>query len=199
MTERAQHGNVDLPQLGSLPALVDLVEGHATAVLLVRPLGGLAEVVGDSVGIDIATSRGLLHVDALVSGVRDGDRLDLELADAGELVQRRGYARVDAVLEVSVAAAPGGTERIAAAAVNISGSGAVVSRLGNLAIGESVSLSLRLSPVEPPILISGRIVRAFGEPLRAVHFEQLHGSDRERIVRYVFERQRLELQRDHRA
>jgi hypothetical protein len=194
MTERPRHGRIDLPQLGSLPALVDLVAGHATAVLLVRPLRGLDEVVGDSVGIDIVTSRGLLHVDAQVSGVRDGE-LDLEIADDGELVQRREFARVDAVLEVTVASPPGGTEKIAAAAVNISGSGAVVSRLGGLEIGESVSLSLRLAPSEPPIVISGRIVREFGEHLRAIHFEQLHGADRERIVRYVFERQRLELQR----
>jgi hypothetical protein len=199
MTERRQHGKVDVPQLGSLPALVDIVAGHATAVLLVRPLRGLDQVVGDSVGIDIATSRGLLHVDALVSGVRDGELLDLEIADDGELVQRREFARVDAVLEVSVASPPGGTQKIAAAAVNISGSGAVVSRLGGMAIGAPVSLTLRLGPAEPPIVISGRIVREFGEHLRAIHFEQLHQSDRERIVRYVFERQRLELQRANRS
>jgi PilZ domain len=195
MTERAQHGKIDVPQLGSIPVLVDLVTGHATATLLVRPLRGLDEVVGDSVGIDIATSRGLLHVEARVAGVRDGELLDLEIADEGELVQRRAFARVDAVLEVTVASPPGGAERIAAAAVNISGSGAVVARLGGLTIGEAVSLSLRLAPLEPPILISGRIVREFGEHLRAIHFEQLQQSDRERIVRYVFERQRLELQR----
>jgi len=196
MTE--QRGRVDVPQLGSLPALVDLVSGHATATLLVRPLRGLDDVVGDSVGIDITTSRGLLHVDARIAGVRDGELLDLEIAEDGELVQRREFARVDAVLAVTVASPPGGTEQIAAAAVNISGSGAVVSRLGALAIGDSVTLSLRLAPTEPPILISGRIVREFGEHLRAIHFEQVHQSDRERIVRYVFERQRLDLQRINR-
>jgi hypothetical protein len=192
MTDRAQHGKIDVPQLGSLPAIVDLVAGHATATLLVRPLRGLDQVVGDSVGIDITTSRGLLHVDARVAGVRDGELLDLEVID-DELVQRRDFARVDAVLEVTVTPPPGGAGTIAAAAINISGSGAVVSRLGGLEIGESVSLSLRLAPSDPPILINGRIVREFGEHLRAVQFDEMHQSDRERIVRYVFERQRLEL------
>ena len=193
MTE--QRGRIDVPQLGSLPALVDLDSGHATATLLVRPLRGLDDVVGDSVGIDITTSRGLLHVDARIAGVRDGDLLDLECADDGEVVQRREFARVDASLAVTVASQPGAKGQIPAAAVNISGSGAVVSRLGALAIGEPVTLSLQLVPAEPPILISGRVVREFGEHLRAIHFEQVHQSDRERIVRYVFERQRLELQR----
>ena len=116
-----------------------------------------------------------------------------------DVAQRREFARVDAVLEVSIASAPGATEQITAAAVNISGSGAVVSNLGGMAIGDSVSLSLQLAPADPPILISGRIVRAFGEHLRAIHFELLHPSDRERIVRYVFERQRLELKRVNRT
>ena len=48
-------------------------------------------------------------------------------------------------------------------------------------------------------MISGRVVRECDEHLRAVHFEHVQQADRERIVHYVFERQRLELQRSRRA
>ncbi len=150
MTKRAQRGSIELPEVGSIPALVELTAGQATAMLLVRPLG--------------------------------------------EVTQRRNYARVDAGLEVRVAASSAPT-----VAVNISGSGAVLSHLDGLASGDLVELLLQLGPAEPPIAISGRVTREGDGHLRAVHFEHVAPADRERIVRYVFARQRLEAQRTRRA
>ena len=173
---------------------MELDADHATAMLLVHPLRALDDVVGTQVSIDVTTNRGLLHVDARVSAVRDGDVLDLEVAGDREVIQRRGYARVDAVLEVAVAP-EGAATKVAAVVVNISGSGAVVSRLDHLEPGERVDMELQLGGGEPPVMITGRVVRETGANLRAVHFEELARADRERIVHFVFERQRLELQR----
>jgi hypothetical protein len=198
MSARAQHGSIAVPQVGSIPALVELDAAHATAVLLVHPLRTLDGVVGTRVGIDLTTDRGLLHVDADVAEVRDGDVLELDVTGDRRVIQRREYARVDAALDVSVA--PHGVgEKRAAMAVNISGSGVVVSRLDELDPGEAVDIWLQLNPAEPPIQISGRIVRECDDRLRAVHFETVAKADRERIVHFVFERQRLELQRMKRA
>jgi len=193
MTQRAQRGSIELPGFGGIPALVELTAGQATAMLLVRPLATLADVVGTHVGIDVATHRGLLHVDARVAGVRDGELLDLEVAGEGEVTQRRNYARVDAGLEVTVAASS-----VPTVAVNISGSGVVLSHLEGLASGDVVELLLQLAPAEPPIAISGRVTREGDGALRAVHFEHVAPADRERIVQYVFARQRLEAQRTRR-
>jgi len=193
MSQRAQHGSIDVPDIGPLPALVEIDARHATAVLLVRPLHALEDVVGTHVSIDVATRRGLLHCDARVAAIRDGDVLDLEVDGDREIIQRRSYARVDAVLEVTV------TPGIPATAMNISGSGAVVSHLDDLEPGDPVELSLKLAPHEPPIVIGGRVVRECAENLRAIHFEQVARADRERIVHWVFERQRLEIQRVRRA
>ena len=194
MTARAQHGSIEVPEVGSIPALVELDAERATAMLLVHPLRALDDVVGAQVGIDVTTNRGLLHVDARVAGVGAGDVLELEGAGDREVIQRRDYARVDAVLEAAVAP-PGAAEKLAAVVVNISGSGAVVSRLDDLAPGDPVEIELQLAPGEPPITICGRVVREMNDQLRAIHFEELTRSDRERIVHFVFERQRLELQR----
>lgn len=188
MRPRAQRGSVEVPEIGSLPALVELDAGHGTAVLLVRPMHTLDGVVGTNVGVDITTDRGLLHVDARVADFRDGEVLELDVG-LRKVIQRREYARVDVVLEVMV------TPEIRAVAVNISGSGAVVSRLDGLAPGDAVDLSLQLAPHEPPIVIRGRVVRECDEQLRAIHFEEVTQVDRERIVHFVFERQRRELQR----
>ena len=58
----------------------------------------------------------------------DRAALRVEVAGERELIQRREYARVDAFLEVAVTSA-GAAEKQPAVAVNISGSGAVISRL----------------------------------------------------------------------
>jgi hypothetical protein len=163
---------------------------HATAMLLVRPLQSLAATVGRDITLDIATNRGLLHVDAQVLDAPAGEVLEL-LTGHSELIQRREFVRVDAFLEVVATPVPAGAP-IPAAVVNISASGAVVSRLAALKTGDEVRLELRLAPLEPPLEIVARVVRESDEQFRAVHFEQIQESDRERIVRFVFDRQRRE-------
>ena len=191
MTARGKHATVTLPELGSFPAVVDMDTEHATAMLLVRPLHPLDDAVGSDVQIDMPTKRGLLHLGAHVVQAPDGEVLELDLTGESQLVQRRDFVRVDAFLEV-VVTPDGAEDPIPAAVVNISGSGAVVSRLAGTEIGDIAHLELRLAPYEPPLAIEARVVRAFDEQFRAVHFELIEEADRERIVRFVFERQRLE-------
>jgi hypothetical protein len=190
VTARGQHATVTLPEIGSFPAVVELDDEHATAMLLVRPLQSLTGTVGSDVQIDIATKRGLLHVDAQVVEASAGEVLELGLTSS-ELVQRRSFVRVDAFLEVVVTPSTTG-QPLPAAVVNISASGAVVSRLSGMAVGDDARLDLRLAPYDPPLRIDARVVRKFDEQFRAVHFELIQESDRERIVRFVMDRQRLE-------
>jgi hypothetical protein len=188
-----KHGSIEVPKVGTLPALVELDAGQAT--LLVRTVHALDDVVGTQVAIDVTTSRGLLHCEARVAGVRDGEVLDLEIGARREVIQRREFARVDAVLQVTVASG------ITAAALNISGSGLLLSAREGLAPGDAIDLTLWLAPHEPPIAIKGRVVRRAEKDRQvwAVHFEHVHEANRERIVRFVFERQRVELQRSKRT
>ena len=194
MTARPQHARVALPGLGCIPALVELDGAQATAVLLARPIRPLADILGEDVAIHLTTARGLLRLDARIVSVAGGDRLELDVHTRCDLVQRRTFARVNAFLE-TIAVPPGGARTINAAIVNISAAGAVIARLDGLSPGDPVDLSVTLAPHEPPVEIGGRVVREFEGVLRAVHFERLHEVDRERIVRFVIARQRLELKR----
>ncbi len=188
---RGRHAKVTLPEIGTFPAVVDMTPGRATAMLLARPLRPLDGKVGAEVGIDITTKRGLLHIDAQLVEVPSGEVLELGLTGGEQLIQRRSFARVDALIEVVVTPAATG-EEIPAAIVNISACGAVVSRLSAMEPGEEVRLSLQLAPYEPPLQIVGRVVREHDNEFRAVQFEQIQEADRERIIRFVFDRQRLE-------
>jgi hypothetical protein len=191
MTSRGRHATVTLPDLGSFPVVIDMDAEHATAMLLVRPLHSLTAAVGRDVQIDMPTNRGLLHLGAHVVQAPDAEVLELDLTGTSELVQRRGFVRVDAFLEVVVTPEEG-AEPIPAAVVNISGSGAVVSRLPATEVGDVAHLELRLAPFDPPLAIDARVVRVFDEQFRAVRFELIKEADRERIVRFVFDRQRLD-------
>jgi hypothetical protein len=191
VTGRGKHATVTLGELGSFPAVVDVENEHATAMLLVRPLRPLDATVGSEVQIDMPTKRGLLHLDGQVVQAPDGEMLELDLTGESKLLQRRDFVRVDAFLEVVVTPETTGAP-IPAAVVNISGSGAVVSRLSATNVGDIARLELRLAPADPPLLIEARVVRVFEDEFRAVHFELIKESDRERIVRFVFDRQRLE-------
>lgn len=190
---RGQHATVVVAKLGSFPAVVDMEDEHATAMLLVRPMQPLAGAVGSEVTIDIATKRGLLHVDAQVVGAPESEVLELGLTGKTKLDQRREYARVDAFLEV--VATPASGEAVPAAVVNISASGAVIARLACMGVGDTATFSLRLAPLEPPLELVGRVVRTFDGQFHAIHFDEIHDADRERIVRFVFDRQRLERHR----
>jgi hypothetical protein len=195
MTTRLKHARIALPGLGTIPALVDIDGTRATVVLLARPIRPLDALLGEQVAIHLTTRRGLLRLDARIVTVAGGDRMTLEIHGHCELVQRRAFARVDAFLEVVAVFPPGSGKTIAAGVVNISAAGAVISRLDGLSPGDPVDLTLTLASQEPPVEIGGRVVREFDRVLRAVYFERVHDADRERIVRFVIARQRLELKR----
>jgi hypothetical protein len=195
MNMRAKHARVTLPELGCIPALVEIDGARATVMLLARPIRPLDAILGEGVAIHLTTARGLLRLEGRISTVAGRDRLELEVHGRSELIQRRAFARVDAFVDVLAVAPPGSAKTTAAAIVNISAAGAVVSRLEHLSLGDPVDLMLTLAPQEPPVEIGARVVREFDRVLRAVYFERLHDADRERIVRFVIARQRLELKR----
>ncbi|HEY0343696.1 MAG TPA: PilZ domain-containing protein [Solirubrobacteraceae bacterium] len=195
MTARPQHARVALPGLGWIPALVEIDGPRGSAVLLARPIRPLEEIVGEDVAIHLTTARGVQRLDARIATVTGGERMDLEFHGHCEPIQRRTFARIDAFLDVVAEAPPGSGAKVVAGIVNISAAGAVVSRLDGLSPGDPVDLSLRLAPNEPQIEIGGRVVRGFEGVLRAVTFERIHEADRERIVRFVITRQRMELKR----
>jgi hypothetical protein len=191
MSQRPQHARLTLPAFGSIPALVELDGERASAVLLARPLQSLESILGEDVEIHITTGRGVLRLDARIAAVSASERMELEVHHRHQLQQRRSFARVNTFLEV-VVTPPDGEKEISAAVVNISAAGAVISDLTGLSPGDAIELSVTLAAQDPPIQIGASVVRQVEKLLTAVHFERVRESDRERIVRFVLERQREE-------
>ncbi len=111
--------------------------------------------------------------------------------DGGEVVQRREWARVDAVLPVRITA-DGGVGQ--AHTRNLSAGGMLVLDPVGLAVGDLVGFALRLADSELPITGRGTVTAVRGaERTAAIRFDAVLSADRERIVRWVMERQRQEL------
>jgi c-di-GMP-binding flagellar brake protein YcgR len=194
MSPHRQQARVFLPEFGGIPAVVDFGTDRASAFLMARPIRALTNSVGQVVTIEVTTPRGLLHFDARISGVPQGEELELEVLGNSQVIQRREFVRVDAIVDVTITPIPRDGMKIEGSTLNLSGSGAIVSKVGKLNAGDGIDIAMRLGPRGPAIVAGGRVVREFEHGVRAVHFEHLLETDRDQIVRFVFERQRLELQ-----
>jgi hypothetical protein len=109
----------------------------------------------------------------------------------GEVVQRREWVRVDAALPVLLSTRGG---VLLAYTRNLSAGGMLVQNPLATELGELVDFALRLD--EDGDAVPGRgpvtALRERGE-LMAVRFDELATPDRERIVQWVTDRQRLAL------
>ena len=80
----------------------------------------------------------------------------------------------------------------------------LLSGADDLPLGAHVRFSLNLGPGVKPIDGSGQVVRAGDEGKRALVFDQISRGDRQRLIHFVFERQREALAKvgrviDHRS
>jgi hypothetical protein len=78
--------------------------------------------------------------------------------------------------------------------LDLSGSGA---RLRNpadgdhLVLGRMVWLEISISEADEPIQARGTVLRELEDGSKGVHFDYIREQDRDRLVRFLFERQRL--------
>lgn len=189
MTENGP-GRLTLPDdLGELPARVRISDdGRATALLLNH---GHALESGSTVTLDLPTPRGLLHVDAQVTEAGADQVVELDFAGEPELIQRRDNVRVAAFVPILIEGPPPGAPPIDTRTLDIGGGGALVAHLGRFDIGQVVNVTMHYSDAAAPISTQATVVRDAGENRRGLRFEGMGAKDRDRLVRFVFERERM--------
>ena len=169
---------IRLPDGPDLPARVDAADAASVTLVLAVPqdVGRGEAVVEYRSPTGIHRIRGALE--PRDSGVMRLDRR------GEEIVQRREWARVDAVVPVDV-------DTTATVTRNLSGGGALIHDPLDLPLGTAVRLRLHLDGVA--IAARGVIVRAAGEHAKGIELTAVTEGDRECIVRFVHERQRAAL------
>ena len=113
------------------------------------------------------------------------------LEDA-EVLQRREFVRIDAPQPVLVEAEEGSAP-VRTHALDVSGGGMLLRGLASLELGTSVRFRLELGAGEPTIEGRARVVRAGDSDERGVVFEQISSANRQRLIRFIFDRQRAAL------
>jgi PilZ domain len=174
-------------------------------VLMLDAGDELSEDVIEPLQLEYVSPRGLVrfHGQAVI---QERDLVRFDVSAAPEVTQRREFVRVPSAQSVQVAkgAAAAAGEAISAHAIDISGGGMLLSGADGLPLGSHVRFSLNLGPGCEPIEGNAQVVRAGDEGRRALVFEQISRSDRQRLIHFVFERQREALAKvgrviDHRS
>ena len=140
--------------------------------------------------LESITSRGLVRMKGTAKR-EQGGLVSFRITGDPEVVQRRQFVRVIAPQRVTLDDACGSVSETSS--LNISGGGMLVTGADSLDVDTEVIFSLFLSDHEPPVKGLGRVVRAADNKQRAIVFEDISRKDRERLIHFIFDRQRAAL------
>jgi hypothetical protein len=196
---RSQYVTVLLAQIGALPAVVEAEDD--TEILLslaVQAPPGMQRVLDRPVRVECVSSRGIQRVTGHAAWSSDSpDQLRIA-RESDDTIQRREAVRVQAVAPavVTVLALPPGAEGslpgpLKTSSLNLSTTGLLV-RAAEVATGTRVRVELEMEPGEPPLVVTGRVVREVGDE-RGICIDEISRPDQNRLSRYVTEKQRAEL------
>ena len=181
-------------KIGDLPPMEarveELTEEHAIIGLFRPPEPSLAEI-GEIEGVLEATSaRGLARlVGTLRQHQGQVDACKLTFDQGPEVIQRRQFVRIDTTTPVTITREDG--SRVRNHTLNLSGAGLLLGGPEDLEMDEWVTLAIDVGQGEPPIHAGGRVVRETNEGHKGVRIEMIEEGDRERLIHFVFERQRI--------
>jgi hypothetical protein len=171
------------------PVRVTERDGDVLMLVLLVESEELAREQIDSPTLEYTSKHGVarFHGEAVLEG---HDLVRFRVLDSPTLDQRRAFVRVVApqpvVLEVA------GTATIDSAyAIDLSGGGMLLSGPESLALDDNIRFRLHLDSETPPIRGKARVVRCADGEQRALLFEQITRQDRERLIHFIFDRQRM--------
>lgn len=182
--------------LGSMNArVVNANENHYLLTLPsdVRHAG--PEFAGREASMQFSARRGVLRIGGVIPEKGFiGDRLRFEAGGESELIQRRDFVRIDAV--VSVQYRPRGelSPLRDAHALNLSGGGFLLAPPHEVRLGVRLRYWLSLGEDGEPVTALGTAVRQTESGGMGIRFDDIDEEDRQRLVRWVFARERLSRQ-----
>jgi hypothetical protein len=199
---RSQYVTVQLAQIGGLPAVVESEDdGQVLLSLATKVPPGIERVLDRPVRIECISARGIQRVTGKAAwSPSEPEQLRITKED-DDLIQRRDAVRVQAVAPavVTVLAMPPAGEGppltppsgpLKTTSLNLSTTGVLVR--AELPMGTTVRVELELEPSEPPVVVTGRIVREERDE-KGVHIDEISRLDQNRLSRFITEKQRAEL------
>ena len=134
---------------------------------------GVCRIVGDA---ERAAGDGALRVNA-TGGV--------------ELIQRRDYVRVEAFVPVTYQPLGPDGWTVTANTLDVSGGGFRIAAAEGLRLGDMMRFTLELGEGEDQVQAVAQAVREAGDDEFGMRFVEILDRERQRLVRWVFARERL--------
>ncbi len=199
---RSQYVTVQLAQIGGLPAVVESEdEGQVLLSLATKVPAGLDRVLDRPVRIECVSARGIQRVTGRAEWTPDQPEQLRVTKEDDALIQRRDAVRVQAVAPAVVTVlamppagdgpqAPAPSAPLKTTSLNLSTTGVLVR--AELPMGTQVRVELDLEPAEPPVVLTGRIVREERDE-KGVCIDDISRLDQNRLNRFITEKQRAEL------
>jgi hypothetical protein len=190
--EDGQHVSLMIGDLPPVEARIEEIsEDYAIVGLFKEPEPPLADIGPIQGIIEAAGPRGLTRlVGTLKQKGREVDAVRLEFDQGPEVIQRRQFVRIDTTTSVAVTRADGTTA--VAHTLNLSGAGLLLAGVAGLQMDDLLKLDIDVGEEEPDVHVRGRVVRQPAEGQTGVRFEMIEEGDRERLIHFVFERQRTQ-------
>jgi c-di-GMP-binding flagellar brake protein YcgR len=190
---RGTHVTVRLPHVGALPATVEASEPGALVVVLAVKDARVARLDGQEASVEATTARGIQRFTGTLQLVPNrSDLLRVAVEGEGERIQRREWARIEAVVPISIRAIGediGGRTNT----LNVSGGGVLVADLWHMPLGLDVRIEIEAAPGEPPIRALGRVIREATTDQKGIRIDDMSREDEDRMIRFVRERERAAL------
>jgi hypothetical protein len=172
-----------------------LVKDAATNSFLLRLDAGESdplELLADrQVSLEFTNRRGVCRVIGDASAAPGPAALRVTATGTIELIQRRDYVRVEAFVPVTYL--PDGPDGWTATAhtLDVSGGGFQITAAEGLRLRDIMRFTLELGEGEEPLSAVAEAVRDVGDQTFGLRFVEIPETERQRLVRWVFARERL--------
>ncbi len=181
---------------GRIPARVTACEQGSLTVAIMVPSKPLSDSQLAALVLDYSDVRGRvrLHGSAVVVDPEEPDLLRIDQPRSIEILQQREFVRVQTARPVAISV-PEEPLRIDTFTVDISGSGFLLAGPESLKVGYELGFRLSLGEDVLPVAGKGMVVRIDRRGRPAVGIEELSDLERRRLVRFIFDCQRVERRR----
>jgi hypothetical protein len=149
------------------------------------------ELLADAtVSLEFTNLRGVCRIPATAEAATDQGALRLNTTGAVELIQRRDYYRVEAFVPVTYEPYGPDGHTVTANTLDVSGGGFQISAAEGLRLGDMLRFTLELGEGEDPVQAVAHAVREAGDDSFGMRFVEILERERQRLVRWVFARER---------
>jgi hypothetical protein len=143
-----------------------------------------------AVSLEFTNLRGVCRIPGTAEAAGDTGALRVTATGAVELIQRRDYYRVEAFVPITYQPYGPDGYTVTANTLDVSGGGFRIAAAEGLRLWDMLRFTLELGEGEDPVQAIAQAVREAGEDEFGMRFVEILERERQRLVRWVFARER---------